>query len=653
VSGPLFESLERLDVLLKRAVVAAAKVQQASHPHRGVQITAEDIADDLARPAGIPRLAIVGDDGEAAPRRLIERFGLSSFEADVVILAFAMDIDLRYERVYSLLNDHAGRPWPTVDLCLTLLCRDRDERLARLHDFGEGGTLRRFAIVRVGSEEPFLARSIRLDPIVAAFLLGAPSLEGDITRVTMRVPEPAPGLAVAHVEPRDRAVLARFVQGGPDGAALPLVGVPASGKELAAQALAAELGQELVVARADRLRDARQAQRMRLYAALSDSVLYVEDPSDDEIAVLAPPSPGRVVLGLSTERHDLPGPAVRLEPPNLAARRTRWQQGFERAGICVPAGALDRVAARFELGVAQIDRAISKLERGASGAPTARDMLTAAREQCGAAPALAEEIVPQRGWRDLVLPEHSMAQLRALCARIEHRERVLHDWGFGAKLVSGLGTNALFAGPSGTGKTLAAEIVAGELGVPLFRVNLANLVSKYIGETEKNLQTVFAAAEQAHATLFFDEADSLFGKRSTVRDSHDRYANLEISYLLQRMESYRGLSILATNMRQNLDEAFVRRLAFTVQFPFPGATEREQIWRRVWPEAAPLHHEIDFSRLAQCHKLSGGSIRNAALAAAFLAPDEGGIQAAHIEHAIEREYHKLGLRMADELRATA
>ena len=196
-------------------------------------------------------------------------------------------------------------------------------------------------------------------------------------------------------------------------------------------------------------------------------------------------------------------------------------------------------------------------------------------------------------------------------------------WGFGRKLAQGKGVTALFAGPSGTGKTMAAEVIAGELGLDLYKIDLAGVVSKYIGETEKNLDRIFAAAEDANAILFFDEADALFGKRSEVRDAHDRYANIEIAYLLQKMEEYDGVAILATNLRSNLDEAFVRRLAFTVHFPFPDEADRRRIWRGIWPAATPLAADVDLDFLAAQFKLSGGNIKNIALAAAFLAAADG------------------------------
>jgi vesicle-fusing ATPase len=241
----------------------------------------------------------------------------------------------------------------------------------------------------------------------------------------------------------------------------------------------------------------------------------------------------------------------------------------------------------------------------------------------------------------LVLPGEQTTALREIAGNVRRRATVYEQWGFAARSPRGLGISALFAGPSGTGKTLAAEIIANELRLDLYRIDLSQVVSKYIGETEKNLHRVFAAAETAGAVLLFDEADALFGKRSEVRDSHDRYANMEVSYLLQRMESYRGLAILTTNLQQALDPAFRRRLRFVVQFPFPGEAERAAIWARVFPEAAPVDG-LDPARLSRL-SVAGGNIRNIALAAAFLAADEGGpVTMGRLLRATRAECEKLG-----------
>jgi SpoVK/Ycf46/Vps4 family AAA+-type ATPase len=253
---------------------------------------------------------------------------------------------------------------------------------------------------------------------------------------------------------------------------------------------------------------------------------------------------------------------------------------------------------------------------------------------------LGQRITTSAQWDDLVLPDESAAQLREIAAQVAHRTRVYDDWGFGERLSRGRGISALFSGPSGTGKTMAAEVLARHLDLDLFRIDLSGVVSKYIGETEKNLRRVFDAAEQSGALLFFDEADALFGKRSEVKDSHDRYANIEINYLLQRMEDYRGLAILATNMKSHLDAAFLRRLRFIVDIPFPDAEIRQRIWQRVFPATTPTEG-LDVAALARL-EVAGGSIKNIALNASFAAAAGGvPVRMEHVLHAARREYQKL------------
>jgi SpoVK/Ycf46/Vps4 family AAA+-type ATPase len=259
---------------------------------------------------------------------------------------------------------------------------------------------------------------------------------------------------------------------------------------------------------------------------------------------------------------------------------------------------------------------------------------------------LAQRIEPKAGWDDLVLPDAQIRALHDLATHVRQRDRVYNDWGFGEKSARGLGISALFAGSSGTGKTMAAEVLARELNMDLYRVDLASVVSKYIGETEKNLNAVFSAAEHSDVILLFDEADALFGKRTEVRDSHDRYANVEISYLLQRMESYQGLAILTTNMKQSLDPAFLRRLRFVVQFPFPGAEHRAEIWKGVFPTQTPTE-PLDFARLSQLN-IAGGNIRNVALGGAFLAADRNEpVSMSHLAEAARSEYSKLERPLSD------
>jgi SpoVK/Ycf46/Vps4 family AAA+-type ATPase len=311
---------------------------------------------------------------------------------------------------------------------------------------------------------------------------------------------------------------------------------------------------------------------------------------------------------------------------------------------------LRALAGRFRLTGGQIDdaarsaRRLSQRRGTGAATPTTAELDTACRlHSSQALNGLAEKMAVRHSWDDIVLSDDQSCQLREVCSAVRHRARVYDEWGFERRLSLGKGFNVLFAGPSGTGKSLAAEVVASELSLDLYRIDLSSVVSKYIGETEKNLARIFAAGELSNAILFFDEADALFGRRSEVRDAHDRYANIETSFLLQRIEEYEGVVVLATNLRKNMDEAFTRRMNATIEFPLPGAGDRYRIWAGIWPPELPRSKDLDHELLADRFELTGGSIRNIALTASFLAAGDGGlVTMAHVVRATRREYQKIG-----------
>jgi hypothetical protein len=325
-----------------------------------------------------------------------------------------------------------------------------------------------------------------------------------------------------------------------------------------------------------------------------------------------------------------------------------------RLSIAAVEGELDlaALAGQFALTTGQIrDAVASARDRAAQrGGPLQpEDLFAAARAHSSPRlSSLARKIEPRYTWADIVLPDDQLALLREIVATVRGRPLVLDEWGVGQKLVSSAGVTILFAGPPGTGKTMAAEVIAAELGLDLYKIDLSTIVSKYIGETEKNLERIFQEAENSNAILFFDEADAIFGKRSEVKDAHDRYANIEISYLLQRMEMYDGVTVLATNLRANLDEAFTRRLQFAVDFPFPEEDYRLRIWETLFPADVPCEPDLDFGLLARRFKLAGGSIRNVIVSATYLAAADGQrVTMAHLLHGTRRELQKMG-RLVDE-----
>ena len=344
---------------------------------------------------------------------------------------------------------------------------------------------------------------------------------------------------------------------------------------------------------------------------------------------------------------------VTMSVPDYPERLATWQQYADQHDLNVTDDALAQLSHKFRLPRANIRRAVqTALDNAATrGEPVnAEDLYKGVQShislQLGH---LAERIHPRFTWEDLILPEDPLSQLREITARARHAYRVHQEWGFIKRIPNAGGVSALFAGESGTGKTLSVQVIANELGLALYRIDLSAVVSKYIGETEKNLSRIFAEARASNAILFFDEADAIFGKRSEVKDARDRYANIEIAYLLQQIEDYDGVAVMATNLRQNLDEAFTRRLDFMVDFPFPDEEQREKLWAIHFPPQAPLDPSVNLRELADRYYLAGGNIRNAALASAYLAAADGGvIRDEHIQSAIRREHQKMG-RLTSEL----
>jgi len=726
----LVPALERLDRLLEQAVIAAKAAygpENVDDHFRGLHVSTDDVERLLARAPGAPLLWCerASDSAPAEPEReaggsrlswLAQAFGLSPFDMDVVLLALAPEIDLRYERLFAFLQDDVTKRWPSVDLALNLLCASVHEKFAQRSRFSPDAPLVYHGVLRligdpVQLRPPLLAHYIKLDDQIVRLLMYEPGIDLRLRSFCEMLP---PDDAAGYVGlPRDTANALRHLITEARWRREPLrlyfQGPPGAGKLACATALAAHVGSSLLVADLSRTSftatEWRETSRLLVREAwFQDAILYLDRVDSlgtdalgaahaDVLAALAEDSGITIVAGTTpwngadSQRAEMI--SVEFRMPDFAIRRGEWQRTLSARGIAVAEDALDTLADRFRLTRAHIAAAVSAASSRAqlresrdglsSTHPAARpmpqgdastgafgrkralpvieaDLFAAARFQCNhMLGALAHKLEPRYTWEDIVLPEDALAQLREICQRVAHRHRVLGEWGFDAKLSLGKGVNALFTGPSGTGKTMAAEIIANELELDLYRIDLAGIVSKYIGETEKNLDRVFGAAESGNGILFFDEADALFGKRSEVRDSHDRYANIEISYLLQKMEEYDGIAILATNLRQNLDEAFMRRLAFAVHFPFPDDASRKRIWEGIWPAEVPIGNDVDLDIMARRFKLSGGNIRNIALASAYLAAeDRQPVSLTHLLQATRREHQKMGKTLAEsELDAIA
>jgi AAA+ superfamily predicted ATPase len=672
----------RLDLLLRAGVIAAGQrygPDAAADSFRGLYLSEEQVGRTLLAPVAQPLAAatpaLPGWDDVAAdnPRWawLRERYQLTDIELDVLLVAFGPDVDRRYERLYGYLQDDVSARRPTVDLALDLLTSTPAQRLRGLDLFASDAPLLRHQLVSVRGDHrtddpPLIAHLIAADEQITGVLLGLDRMDRRLASLCRLTDGTDAG-----PDPVDTGLvrsLVRLVRGAPGPVRLCFHGPPGTGRRATACAMAARLGIPLLEVDSAALQEAGGVTwlaRALREAELRGAAMYLDgsdvlwpgagDSRPDALAQALARHRGVVMMGATGPwtplGHEPLGVLdVPFTHPGAGDRRRMWRRAVADSGLRVAPRDLTAVSDRFRLSPGQIrDAALT-----ASGAArlrdperpsriTAAELFAAARRESGSdLGSFARRVPLVHGWNDLVVPDDVRRQLRELTARVERRARVLDDWGFGAKLSTGRGINALFAGPPGTGKTMAAGVIAAELGLDLFAIDLSTVVSKYIGETEKNLSRVFAAAADSDAILFFDEADALFGKRSDVRDAHDRYANIEIAYLLQRMEQYDGLAVLATNLRHHLDEAFTRRLQVVVDFPFPGFAERLRIWRACLPLRAPLAPDVDLQALAR-HRLAGGNIQNVVLGAAYLAAAQRvPIGAAHFAEATRREHQKMG-----------
>jgi AAA+ superfamily predicted ATPase len=672
-------TLARLDLRLRLGVEAnrALLADRARDPFLGLRITEADVNEILSAtpPADVAEQLL---DGRRWPtfarlQQLVDVFRLDGFEEDALLVCLAAELDVGYGRLYAYLQDDGSHRWPTIDLILRLLCRSFDERMTMRDGLGPRGRLLRHQLlvpVDAPTPQPLIAQALRVDERILAYLLGADDLDRRLEPFTrLHRPTSLSGASMLPRSTRDAlaVLLSRGTTGALPGPIVYLHGALGTGKLGAARTMCRDAQRSLLAVDVAALLHTGAADAhlvlLTREALLQDAVIAFEN-FDRLLAEMPDAAAARAQLGaLLEQRFDatlllgdrrwepaswLPNAAtlrVELPAPPPSARLELWRSHVDGQ---LPGEHVAELAARYHLDGDGIQAVISAawgqaVWRG-DGTVQPDDFRAAARAIT--APHLdgmARRIVPRYGWEDIVLTRDGAATLRELCDRARHHETVLERWGFGQKHARRAGMTALFAGPPGTGKTMAAEVVAGALGLELFRIDLAGVVSKYIGETEKNLEQIFRDADQGDAVLLFDEADALFGKRSEVRDAHDRYANVEIAYLLQRLESYDGLAILTTNLRGNLDEAFVRRLEFVLEFPLPEEPERLAIWRRALPPEAPLAPDADLSFLARKFRLAGGHIRNIALAAAFLAAaEQRPIGMRHLARATRREHQKLG-----------
>jgi len=601
---------------------------------------------------------------------LANRFGLTIFEHNVLLLCAAMELDTRIAALCARAQRDPAKPYPTFALALMLfdepewnvVSPERPLRYWRLIEINQPGA------------QPLTTSALRADERIVNYIKGLNYLDDRLTSILTPLLTPLTGATGDFPPSQQQQVdtIIQYLQTARHGLpVVQLLGVDTASKQLIAQQAAQALGLTVYRLPADALPAAGSELEIlaRLYqreSYLLPIVLYLDAQEHEKdlpaVSRFLTRMSGLVFLDTreSWPQNGREVLALDIAKPTLAEQAQIWRRILGNEAEKKTDNKVDQapalLAGQFNLNLPEIQRiahdALNTAPVIATSAPPGKvaanepstldqlwhACLIAARPRLDT---LAQRLdVKARTWDDLVLPETEKNALQQIMNQVSQRHHVYEHWGFNRRMSRGLGINALFAGESGTGKTLAAEVIAHELKLNLYRIDLSQVVSKYIGETEKNLRKLFDAAEDGGTILFFDEADALFGKRSEIKDSHDRYANIEINYLLQRMEAYRGLAILATNMKSALDTAFMRRLRFIVSFPFPGIPERKRIWECAFPAEAEKE-TLDYARLAKFN-LTGGSIQNIAINAAFLAANAGSpITMPLIFEAVRSEFRKL------------
>ncbi|QPJ62406.1 MAG: ATP-binding protein [Candidatus Nitronauta litoralis] len=582
--------------------------------------------------------------------RLSKAFGLSPFDEDVMVMGLAPFAQAGFSALLGYAHDRSNLSQGTPHLALALFTNGNEESEALARErFSPNSPLRRYALIETDPESTGMLAPFRLGERIGRLFFGEEYCDSAVE--PLLGPVPAGHCPTRHQDPVNK--LAQTLEKRGLNAAL-ILGPKRCGKYMAAARLAGTFGMNLVEMKPNKLSPNFATRRAQFNVLSREAILgnaavvinlsaqgKFDSDEKKQTALSAAEDALRylesLVIVISDEHPELPDwlPLLNLHALTALDRMDIWSRELAE-GITITHDEIEALSEHFALGPGEIASLCKTMQTDDPSEYWSSGRKIASRGLDD----LAEKIESGFTWEDLQLPEDLMHDLKAIAAQVRHRSDVYNRGGFGRKLIRGRGVSVLFAGSSGVGKTMAAEVIANELDLGLYKIDLSSVISKYIGETEKNLKRVFDAAEAGGAVLFFDEADALFGKRSEVKDSHDRYANIEVSYLLQRMESYKGLSILATNMKSHIDVAFLRRLRFVIDIPFPSVSLRTAIWQRAFPEETKTEN-LDFSALGRL-ELAGGNIVVIAVNAAFLAAAEGApVNMSHIARSAQSEMRKL------------
>lgn len=666
--GDPYEQLKGLVLSESEVYSLLDNFVQPAHDHSVIK----KVTEQLVQLESIiqKRLNLSSEKGVFLPLTYLSRvFGLTPFEDKCVVISLAVELDRKYEKLYAFLNDDVTCKNPTVDLAMKLLCATPEEKLTARMSFTPGSNLCRYLLKEEESTgSSLLLKALRLDDRIMRFLLNSEQIDDSIrafTEVFLPVEELTPLLSGQEVQEKIRAFTASdsviFYFHGPCG----------TGKKLQIKHYCKYFKLPVLIVDLRMAGEQEQPLKKIIEKVVREAILHQAVLCFDNYQLLFENERSRKNIGelfealkvfsglifLLADSFKKPVEFnneyyfidIEFNIPKDFERKRFWEyfsKGYSFS-MGVDWGA---IAGKFCFTPGQIRDALmtaknmAEWSSGKSGQIKIEELYKACyaqvRHNLGDK---ASRIESRYGWDDIILPPEQIKQLQNACNQVKYRHIVYGKWGFEEKLSYGKGLCVLFSGPPGTGKTMSAQVVAKELYLELYKIDLSQVVSKYIGETEKNLQQIFLEAQLSNAILFFDETDALFGKRSEVRDSHDRYANIETAYLLQKIEEYEGITILATNFIQNIDEAFMRRFNFIIEFPFPDKQYREKIWKSIFPEEAPLSDDIDFEFIASKFEVAGGNIKNIAVSAAFLAADASEpIGMKHIIAAAKYELNKIG-----------
>jgi SpoVK/Ycf46/Vps4 family AAA+-type ATPase len=692
----IYDEFRRIDtkIYIRLLMQQGGDVNQAMDPFKGLVVSEEEVLKLLTYDEStntsredirllVDQLHLLEEDianklrwseehGIILPIVHLSRvFKLTPFEEQALFLCLAVELDRKYEKLYAFIQDDVTCKYPTADLAMKLICQSEIERYHAYASFTSRSTLNRFFLHNdeaTDKKSSLLARVLKLEERIVHYITN-PTQPYDEIQSFCQIIQPG--------DAKDQFILGFDIQQRlhkfaelQKNAIYYLWGTEGAGKRLHIKHLCESFNSQLILVDVRNMLNEgtsfesllnivdREARMLGAVIAFThfEAILDESAHKPSFYALLQYLADGDRSVYVLSDRHWIPPEQLRqctfiemeITGPTETERLDIWE-AFSQPYVLDSSVHLNLMAGKFQFTAGQIKNVLSSAYENAiwkTGKETIgyTELHTACSKQ--AQHRLAEKAVrikPRYGWEDIILPIDQKELLHNACNQMKHRHRVHGEWGFGQKLAYGKGLSMLFSGPPGTGKTMSAQVVAADLQLELYKIDLSQVISKYIGETEKNLHEIFREAKLSGSILFFDESDALFGKRSEVKEANDKYANVETAYLLQKMEEYDGITILATNLLQNIDDAFLRRINFVIRFPFPDYDYRQLLWRSAYPKDTPLDHGIDYAFLARKLQMAGGNIKNIAMSSAFLAAEKDEVVGMkHILIAAKHELQKSG-----------